>query len=325
MEDSQKLNSINNVKDLIVRLKDKRIGELERVVLPKQVIKNMSLKELEAYHFNLRKYDFYHGRALNKIQLRKAIHKILWTGIKVSRYLDKDKLTIMGDKREKRKGPVIYACTHIGGKDVERVFEAIKDHAYLFLGDPKDIYRDFTGKILNGNGVICFETQNKEDRKIAVRRAIELLQKGGSLLIFPEGAWNITETLPVMKLYSGAIKMAKATNVEIVPVAIEQYGNHFYCNIGKNNKDYQNYDIIEAKKILREQLATLKWEIFESQGIHSRREFPDDCREYLEQFQQEIVNKCPYGFTVEDVKLGMYKELDLGINEQNFQKVKVKN
>ena len=88
MEDSQKLNSINNVKDLIVRLKDKRIGELERVVLPKQVIKNMSLKELEAYHFNLRKYDFYHGRALNKIQLRKAIHKILWTGIKVSRYLE---------------------------------------------------------------------------------------------------------------------------------------------------------------------------------------------------------------------------------------------
>ena len=76
------------------------------------------------------------------------------------------------------------------------------------------------------------ETNNKTDRFIAKNRAVELLKNGGDLLIYPEGAWNITENLPVMKLYTGTIKMAMETNAEIIPIAIEQYDDTFYVYDG---------------------------------------------------------------------------------------------
>lgn len=43
-------------------------------------------------------------------------------------------------------------------------------------------------------------------------------------MIFPEGAWNISENLLVMKLYTGAAEMAIRTGADIVPIAIEQFG-----------------------------------------------------------------------------------------------------
>lgn len=53
-------------------------------------------------------------------------------------------------------------------------------------------------------------------------------------MIFPEGAWNVTENLPVMPLFAGAAEMGILTGAEIVPIAFEKYGKDFYVNIGKN-------------------------------------------------------------------------------------------
>ena len=63
------------------------------------------------------------------------------------------------------------------------LFEAIKDPAYLFLGDPKGLYKDASGVLLYLNGVISMETNDKTDRKIGKERAIELLNKKGSFLL----------------------------------------------------------------------------------------------------------------------------------------------
>ena len=207
----------------------------------------------------LRKYEFDNSVQLKGIKLRQKIHKFLLSIIKIDRVLAKEKLIIVDDKREKTDKPIIYACTHIGGNDIQRTFEAIKEHAYLFLGDPEGLYKDISGLLLYLNGVICMETGVKNDRYIAKERAIELLKNGGDLLIYPEGAWNITENLPVMKLYTGTIKMAIETNAEIIPIAIEQYDDTFYVNIGKNIKVNSNGSVKEQNLDLRDALATLKW------------------------------------------------------------------
>lgn len=280
-------------------------------------LKGMQLEELKKYYVELRKYEFENDVPLKGISIRKKIHYALLSIVKVDRILSKEKIEIISDKRTFTTRPIIYACTHIGGNDIQRTFEAIKEHAYLFLGDPEGIYKDMTGLLLYLNGVICLETNDKNDRKIAKERAIELLKKGGNLLIYPEGAWNVTDNLPVMKLYTGAVKMALETDADIVPVAIEQYNDQFYINIGKNIcvSDMPSIEINELNNILRNLLATLKWEIFESQGIKNRSSI---AKEFIETFKQNIVDKCEYGFTLDDVYRTMFKDLNEPLPQEAF-------
>lgn len=270
-------------------------------------LKKLNLEELKQYYVELREYEYNNNIPLNGIKLRKKIHTILLNLIKIDRILAKEKLEIISDKREKTDRPIIYACTHIGGNDIQRTFEAIKEHAYLFLGDPEEIYRDPAGLLLYLNGVICLETSIKDDRRIAKERSVELLKKGGNLLIYPEGAWNITENLPVMKLYTGTVKMALETGADIVPIAIEQYDEKFYVNIGKNIKINLNeqQDIKDLNQHLRDDLATLKWEIWERNGYEKRQNISN---EFKDEFKNNIVNKCGFGYTIEDVYATMYKD-----------------
>ena len=268
-------------------------------------LRKLSLDELKKYYVELRKYEFDNSVPLKGIKLRQKIHKLLLSIIKIDRVLAKEKLIILDDKREKTDKPIIYACTHIGGNDIQRTFEAIKEHAYLFLGDPEGLYKDISGLLLYLNGVICMETSIKNDRYIAKERAIELLKNGGDLLIYPEGAWNITENLPVMKLYTGTIKMAMETNAEIIPIAIEQYDDTFFVNIGKNIKVNNNASVREQNLDLRDALATLKWEIWESRGIQPRESINQS---FIDNFKQSIVDKCEYGFTIDDVYATMFKD-----------------
>lgn len=102
------------------------------------------------------------------------------------------------------------------------------------LGDPGILYRKLIYQGLKLNGVIPLETKNKVDRKVAYNRSIELLNNGGNLLIYPEGAWNVSPNELVMKTFVGTVRMARETGVQIVPIAVEQYGKNFYFNIGKN-------------------------------------------------------------------------------------------
>lgn len=167
----------------------------------------------------------------------------------------------------KRKNDIIGSCCQslfweIGYSDIIMAFEAIKSPCWLFLSDPESVYRTFDGWLVETNGVIYMNAYSKTDRKIAKETVIHLLQQNGSLLIFPEGAWNVTDNLPVMKLFRGTVEMALKTGAEIVPIAIEQYRKNFYVNIGKNIK-YECFqsDAQKLTNALRDILATLKWKI----------------------------------------------------------------
>ncbi len=117
-----------------------------------------------------------------------------------------EKLCIIRDKHMNTGKPLIYACTHIGGHDMEMAFSSIRSHAYAFWGDPKAMYRRIEGVLLDLNGAICVDSDYKQDRYIGKETAIRLLRQGGSLLIFPKGAWNIIENQVVMPLFTGTAK-----------------------------------------------------------------------------------------------------------------------
>lgn len=264
--------------------------------------RKMAIEELVEYYAEYRIYCFEKGDKLKGIEIRKKIYPLVKLILKIDQILSSEKNVIIGDKHDhKAKGPKIFACTHIGGNDIQRTFQIIKVPAYLMLGDPGILYRMPIYQGLKMNGVIPLETKNKKDRKIAYSRAIELLNQNGNLLIYPEGAWNVTPNQVVMKIFTGTVRMAMETGADIIPIGVEQYDKNFYFNIGENYKISKNSSktIDELNSELRDKLATLKWEIMESQSMLNRIEVPEN---YLQEFQSEIVERCNYGygFSLED-------------------------
>lgn len=251
----------------------------------------MPLPALEEYHRQQRKEDFVQGTLFKGIRLRKCLHPVMVYGLKLMHLLSRQKITVIGDKRTPTSRPVVYAATHIGWDDIEMILTTIKDHAYLLLGDPHELYRNFDGLLLNLNGVICCDTSVKEDRYISKESCIQWLTRDGNILIFPEGAWNITPSLPTMKLFTGAAEMAIRADADIVPVAIEQYGRDNIVNIG-GNIDCSSVALADKQALtnkVRDELATLRWEIWSSKPTVQRVSIPADYREkYLQDIQQQM-------------------------------------
>ena len=260
----------------------------------------MPLPELEAYYRAQRAEQFQNGEPVRGIEWRKRTHGLIIALLKLNRIFSGQKLTVMADRRSRTGRPLIYACTHVGRYDIEMAIQLIGDPLWFFMGDPGAVYKNLDGLILWLNGTIFTDTAFKEDRHIGKETCVKTLEQGGSLLIYPEGAWNITENQVVMPLFSGTAEMAIRTGVEIVPIAIEQYGKHYYANVGENISP-AGYDLTQKQRLtddLRDALCTLKWEIWEQFPITSRASLPKDA---ADQYLAGIMSQTENGYTVEEI------------------------
>lgn len=292
--------------------------------LSKDEEKNLTPDEYKEYYFYLR--ELFEKSKINNLSLetKRKLHPLLLTLIKISNKVNGYKLMILDDKRIKTNRPIIYAVTHIGKADIEVVSEAIKEHFYLLCGDFESLHDTLDGLFLSLNGVLYFNEKDKEDRKNVKQRMKNTLKKGGNLLYFPEGTWNLTANLPLNKCYFGIIEVALETNAIIVPIAIEQYDKNFIANVGENFDvlNYSSSDITELKKIaireLRDVMATLKWEIWESVPKLKRSEITTD---YYEKFINDKIGEWPT-LTLKDFTNAIYKEKNEVSEEEVFEPIK---
>lgn len=237
-------------------------------------------KEFLELYYRLRTKD--EGRFWSKLSLeqRQKIHGIILTIYKLKNRLGGFHYNLIKDERTATDRPIIFAVTHVGKFDIEVVSEAIKDHYYLLSGDYEHIQGIIDAPFIGLNGVIYFNEKVKDDRKLASEKMIKHLQAGGNLMYFPEGTWNITPNLPMLPCYWGIVDIAKKGNAIIVPVGADQIDKLFTINIGKNFDMSEYGDSIEEKtraiNDLRDTLATLKWEIWESYGMRKREDVPED-------------------------------------------------
>lgn len=107
----------------------------------------------------------------------------------------------------------------------------------------------------------------------------------------------------MMKIYPGVVKAARECNVPIVPIAIEQREKHFILNVGK---EFSVADMEEAMavQLVRDTIATLKWEIWDTLPIEKRKNILEN---YYEKFLEEKISECA-GFTIELIQGRMYKD-----------------
>lgn len=258
----------------------------------------MSLPELEIYHRERRIERFLQGHRAKNIRIRSWCYPIFRIFLLVDRKLRKQTITILNPPPNEKQ-QIILACTHIGQNDLENIYETIGRSCWWFVGDPCLMYQNIAGLFAYLNGVIFLDTGDKTDRNISYMRAVDLLKRGGSLMIYPEGARNGSENLPVMPLFPGTARMAIETDTSIIPVAIEQYEKRFVINFGKKlpPENYQSERVLT--QALRNTLATLKWEIWEQEGIQSRAEIPENySKQFVQQFAQQLY---PYD-TLESVE-----------------------
>ena len=151
---------------------------------------------------------------------------------------------------------------------------------------------------------------------------IDHLQQNGNLMYFIEGTWNLSPNLPMLPCYWGIVDIAKKGNAIIIPVAAEQYGKKFVINIGKNFDMKLYGDTLEEKSIaintLRDVLATLKWEIWDSMPQIDRKQIiGNEWNEYIEQRYSE----WPY-FNDEYIADLIYKPKGIITSEEVYAPVK---
>lgn len=223
------------------------------------------------YHLREKSEKSFFGR-LN-LKTRKRLHWLILGTYRIKNRLGGFTFELLHDHRTHTDRPVIFAVTHVGKFDIEVTSEAIRDHYYLLSGDYEHIQGTIDAPFLNVNGVIYFNEKVLSDRNAVSKRMIDHLHQGSNLMYFPEGTWNLSPNLPVLPCYWGIVEVAQRGNAVIVPVAAEQYGKHFIINIGENF-DMNKYGIDKALAInaLRDVLATLKWEIWESRPIQRRKD-----------------------------------------------------
>lgn len=244
-------------------------------------------------------------KPIEGVEVHRCVHPILMFLLRVKSKMLGLTYEFVNEKRVDVKSgkTVIYAISHIGKFDYEMLIEAGDIFAYPFAGDWELMYATVDDYFLRANGVLWVDTSDKEDRQNSFKFMIKALKQGIPMLIYPEAIWNLTENLPIMKLFPGAVQAAKECNVPIIPIAIEQRGKHFLINVG-NELDFADTEEDVAVQTLRDSLATLKWEIWEWLPREKRADIPDV---YHERFVQERLAEC-VGFTQELIEGRMFRD-----------------
>ena len=219
---------------------------------------------------------------------RLFIHPFLWHALKFHNRISGIKTSLLYDRSTGTDRPKIFAITHIGKYDIEACTPVLKDHYYLLSGDYEHIYGSVEEKLLGFNGVVFVKKDDQQDRRLSKEKMIGVLRQGGNLMYFPEGAWNLSENLPLLQCPYGIIDVAMRGGAEIIPVGIEQYDKKFIIAIGENFSvaPYAQTELLTAISDLRDTMATLKWDIWSYASEEKTIETPD-----REQFAQQVEKK----------------------------------
>jgi lysophospholipid acyltransferase (LPLAT)-like uncharacterized protein len=289
---------MNILADEQLKILDPALSESERKKLEDNYYK---------LYYQLREKDENSILGRMSLKTRKRLHWLVLLVYTIKNRLGGFSHEIINDRRTKSDRPIIFALTHVGKFDIEVVSEGIKDHYYLLSGDYEHLQGTLDAPFLALNGVFYFNENVKEDRIAVTQKMIRHLKNGGNLMYFPEGTWNLSPNLPLLPCYWGIVEIAQKSNSIIVPVAAEQYGKHFRVNIGFQfdmnlfgNKPSEKSDAITN---LRDILATLKYEIWESEPQVRRKDLQGhEWDEYVE----ERFKEWPY-FNLDYVDRLIYK------------------
>ncbi len=159
--------------------------------------------------------------------------------------------------------PVIYACNHSQFSDIPMAVKAIGKRCYILLGKQKLYITDYI--FFNLLGAVWVDRKDKDDRTASKHRILNILDRGQSVLWFPEGTWNLSDNLLMLPMRWGIIETASMADAQIIPMALmyDREKKKCYAKFSQPIYGEQLTDCRNGIQSLRDAVATLRYELME--------------------------------------------------------------
>ena len=176
------------------------------------------------------------------------------------------------DGRQCKKKAYIYVSNHISYLDAAILVKAFRQ-PFRPLGRIELSKLPFFGFIYR-NAIVTVDRTSVTNRANSVRILKSLISKGISVLVFPEGTFNMT-TGPLKEFFDGAFRIAIETQTPIKPVLFLDayrrmpYDNLFSINPGRSRIVYlaeipvTSYKLADIGKLKKEVYAIMEKKLVE--------------------------------------------------------------
>jgi 1-acyl-sn-glycerol-3-phosphate acyltransferase len=183
-----------------------------------------------------------------------------------------------------RKGGLIVAPLHVSNLDPEAVACGTNRHL-RFMAKEELFKGKFLGWLIRSLG--AFPVKRGEGDTESIRFAMECLEKGQAVLIFPEGTRG--DGKHIQPINRGVAMLAKRTGVPVLPVGV--VGTHIAWPKGQKKIKRAKMRIIYGKPFTYAEIAT---------GANEK----ENREIFARELQLRIANLCAKGgLTLEPVQL----------------------
>ena len=275
-------------------------------ILNKRQLKKMTQAERIEYQKQAKKYFGNLKNQLENYEQKEKLHPILLNGVRIFPFVIINKLNDINWPID--NGPVIFSVNHSNSKDFPVISRLIKKHFFIIAD--YTMKNDFFVDMLNmANGCIYVDRESKESGQNAIQQAIEGVNKGYNMAIFPETTWNLLNREPMLPRKWGDLKIAQQTGRPIIPIALAYTGCYCFAKFGKTRYVRKHYDLAEQDADLYEEMSQLRTDIWNSPEYKQKHKEVS----YEEWLRQTI--KSYKNFDVE-YELSMIRKEDNYLKEQ---------
>lgn len=240
-------------------------------------------------------YDLYQEKGMNKIIDSKFIsflHKVLYKPLMILSATKVKYKLIKENKYTAIKGkPIIFVANHTRFQDTPIALKAVGKQAYIFSGKQKFAFEDEL--FFRLNGALFVDRKIKEDARFSKVALVKYLKRNERILYFPEGSWNLTDSLLIHHMKWGIIDIAIEADAQIIPLAIDYDEDTKKCKVRFEKpilpSKYKTKK--EAIDALRDKMATMRWLQIESKEPLHRNMINV---ELLREKKFNVVREYPY-------------------------------
>lgn len=205
--------------------------------------------------------------------------------------------------------PVIWTPNHGFKDDALATVLAIPRNAYFLFGSLPQFYNTMDGVLAWANGSILINRKNAHSRSTSIPKCEKVIDMGADLIIYPEGVWNKSPNLLLLKLWPGAVRIAKEKGIKIVPIIHYKRELHltdkrdYIHTVIDDPVDVSNMTDKEALEYLRDVYAYWLYLMMERYGKSTREKevsgFENSTLAWEDKLRQRISTAARYDFEME--------------------------
>lgn len=253
------------------------------------------------------------------IILKRKIHPALFKIIKLA---NKKEIIIYDYPNLNNDESYIFAAGHSFPEEIAANLSVIKNHTYVLIGTTDQVLNYPAMAILWLNGMIYVNKLDKESRHDAFLRMKKVLENGSSILMFPEGVLNNSENLLCNNVYPGFYHLAVETGKKVVPIVSYTLNDSkkIHTKLGEP-VDISSFSKKEAMIWLRDQIATLRYEMMGKEPMLMRDELTGDIHQKFMEYRRDTYREVKWTKDVWDEEIMFYKEKDYVTPEESLEYV----